>query len=322
MSTVYLAVLRPGIGRAEDGGVAGWTTSGVADGIDVRCLATDPAGGRTVFAGSNGLGVLRSRDGGVRWEPAGLQGRSVRSLAVGGGYVFAGTRPARPFRSADGGESWEELTSFRRIPSRLFWFSPAEPLAAYVQAIAVSACDPATVVAGIEAGAVVRSPDTGSTWQGHRRGAMRDCHSLAAHARAGWFYEGGWGGGAISSNSGASWSRPDGLDRRYGWAVAADAANPELWYLSAAPGVRAHSDDADAAIYRSHAGSGWERLGGGLPNPLRSMPYALVAGPAPAQLAAGLASGEVWDTRDAGGTWARLDFRFRRIERSLVRLEM
>lgn len=95
-----------------------------------------------------------------------------------------------------------------------------------MQAIAVSASDAATVVVGIEAGAVVRSADTGTTWQSHRSGAMRDCHSLAAHARVGWFYEGGSGGGAIS----ASWWRPGGLDRRYGWAVTVDAANPELWY--------------------------------------------------------------------------------------------
>lgn len=85
--------------------------------------------------------------------------------------MFAGTRPARLFRSADGGESWEELTSFRRIPSRLFWFSSAEPLAAYVQAIAVSACDPATVVAG-------------RSWPGSRRVRWSEAPTPAPRGKA------------------------------------------------------------------------------------------------------------------------------------------
>jgi hypothetical protein len=243
-------------------------------------------------------------------------------MTVAGGQVFAGTRPPRLFASRDGGGRWEELAGFRRLRSRFFWFSPAEPLSAYVQAIAASPGEPAVVLVGIEAGAVVRTGDGGASWQGHRPGAMRDCHSLAAHPwAAGWFYEGGWGGGAASDDGGAHWWRPGGLDRRYGWAVAADPVDPTLWYLSAAPGVRAHSGDADAAIYRSRSGEPWQRLHGGLPDPLRGMPYALLPGPAPGQLVAGLSSGELWESGDAGESWTRLGFRFPRIERSMVRLE-
>jgi hypothetical protein len=48
---------------------------------------------------------------------------------------------------------------------------------------------------------------------------------------------------------------------------------------------------------------------------------ALLAGPAPRQLVAGLASGDLWETHDAGETWNPPCSRFPRIERSLVRLE-
>lgn len=178
-------------------------------------------------------------------------------------------------------------------------------------------------MAGIEAGAVVRSTDGGVSWQDHLPGAMRDCHSLVAHPQVqGWWYEGSWGGGAMSTDAGASWSRPTGLDRRYGWAVASDPTYSSIWHLSAAPGVRAHSDQADAAIYRSRAGRPWERLAGGLPAPLRAMPYALVPGEGGGHLTAGLSSGEVWETPDAGETWAPCGFAFPRIERSMVMLEL
>ena len=166
-------------------------------------------------------------------------------------------------------------------------------------------------MAGIEFGAVLRSRDSGSNWTGHCRGALRDPHSLAFHPADGaWVYEGGDGGGALSRDAGQTWTRVRaGLDRRYGWAVAADPARPEIWYLSAAPGpVHAHrGHDAGAGIYRSRDGGAWERLGGGLPQPLDTLPYALVTPPAaPGHLYAGLGGGEIWHSPDHGDTWTWL----------------
>lgn len=322
MSTVFLATTAAGLRRAA-GGSGTWSVTEVAPGRDVRCLAVDPLQPSMVLAGTT-CGVLRSSNGGVTWTDAGLPGVAVRALAISRampGRVFAGTKPARVFLSDDGGLSWSELKAFQRIPSRRFWFSPAErPFTAYVLALALSPTDPELVVAGIEAGAVVRSTDGGRTWEGHRPGAMRDCHCLISHATAGdWFYEGGYGGGAFSRDGGANWLRLPGLDRKYGWAAAADPIHPELQYVSVSPGVRAHSAHAHAAIFRSRAGR-WERLGGGLPDPLDSMPYALLTGPDPGEVIAGLSNGEVWESQDAGDSWLRLDFTFPGIERCLVRL--
>jgi hypothetical protein len=154
------------------------------------------------------------------------------------------------------------------------------------------------IVVGIEAGAVVRSSDGGQTWEGHRPGALRDCHTITFHATNGdWVYEaGGTGGGAaFSRDGGHTWHQPKtGLDRHYGWAVAADPARPEVWYVSASPMFAksrlfvpaAHVDgEANAYIFRSAGGAAWQKIGGGLPQPLNHMAYALITDPhAPGQV--------------------------------------
>lgn len=313
--TVYLATTAPGLARAE-ARAGSWDVETLLPGADVRCLAADPSRPGVVWAGTQGDGVLRSEDAGRTWQPGGLAGLTVKSLFCAVDRVYAGTKPPAVFASAGGGP-WEALGGFRKV-RRPFWFSPAErPFTAYVQGLAVAGD---TVVAGIEAGAVVRSTDGGVTWQGHRRGSLRDCHSLAVGG--GRFYEaGGTGGGAACSvDGGRSWQRPQGHDRHYGWACAVDPAEPELWYFSAAPGIRAHSDDADAAIYRCRGAGEAKLLTGGLPEPLRGMPYGLVAGPAAGELTAGLSSGEVWHSPDAGDSWKLLG-RLPGVERSFIRVE-
>jgi photosystem II stability/assembly factor-like uncharacterized protein len=132
-----------------------------------------------IYAGTNGNGVLRSNDRGLTWQSAGLAGKNIKSIATSRlehDTIYAGTKPAQVFISRDGGTHWTELASFRRIRSRWFWFSPAEPpFIAYVQGIALSPTDPQVIVVGIEFGAVVRSTDGGKTWTDHRRGALRVC---------------------------------------------------------------------------------------------------------------------------------------------------
>lgn len=322
MNTVLLATGPSGLARAE---LAEGYVEHVAAGFDVRCVAADPHAAQNVYAGTQGDGVLRSDDAGRTWRRSGLEGWVVKTLVISAlipGRLFAGTKPACIFVSDDGGGSWRELTGFRHIFSRRFWFSPAErPFKAYVIGLALSPGDPDLIVGGIEAGAVVRSTDGGRSWQDHRRGAMRDCHQLAAHATVhGRFYEGGYGGGAYSTDAGATWQRPSGLDGRYGWAVAADPVSADCWYVSVSPGIQAHTDHAQAAIFRSDGGA-WQKLGGGLPEPIDFMPYALISGPAPGQLLAGLASGEMWESHDHGDNWTKLELQMPSIERCLVRLQ-
>lgn len=334
---VFIATTGPGLARGELGASGHWSvTASLAD-LDVRCLAADPHDSTRVYAGTQGQGVWRSDDEGRRWQPAGMADLIVKSLAaspVAPGVVYAGTRsPATIFVSPDSGETWRELESFRRIPGRRLWFSPAEkPFAAYVQAIALSPTDPDVIVAGIEFGAVVRSEDGGRTWSGHRAGALRDCHSLLFHVERDWVYEaGGSGAGAaLSRDGGLTWKQArEGLDRHYGWACAADPQHADIWYASLSTIGRfpkmvpsAHVDgQANACIFRSMAGEPWQKLRGGLPDPLDYMAYALLTDPAASgHLYAGLSNGDVWHTADYGDNWERLPFNLGSIHRTLIML--
>lgn len=327
----FLATTGQGLARTTAGTNHVWSVEFQAPDYKVRCLAADPLNPDIVYAGTQGNGVLRSNDAGQTWQSVGLTGQHITSLAISPtqpGTLYAGTKPAYIYVSRDSGTSWTELTSFRRIPSRWFWFSPAEkPYRAYVQAIALSPTHSESIVVGIELGAVVQSRDGGQTWSGHRRGALRDCHSLTFHVSNGeWIYEvGGSGAGvSVSRDGGTTWTQPqEGLDWHYGWAGAADPARPEVWYASVSPSAwKAHSEhNAQAAIVRSMAGAAWQPLGGGLPQPLDAMPYALLTDPkAPGHVYAGLSNGEIWHSTDYGDTWQQLPLSLGSIHRTLLLL--
>lgn len=317
MNRVFISTSGSRLARAECIASGQWSVGFLLEGTNVRCLAADPCNQNIIYAGTQGSGVLRSEDKGKTWQPSGMEGHIVKSIAVSPSEpntVYAGTKPALVFVSHDGGTHWEELNTFRRILSRRFWFSPAEkPFTAYVQGIALSPTDPNVIIAGIEFGAVVRSTDGGKSWQGHRKGALRDCHSITFHTTSGdWVYEGGGtgAGAAFSRDAGNTWTQiKQGLDRHYGWAASADAMRPDVVYVSVSPSpMKAHStDNAQAYIFRSMDGSAWEKLGGGLPQPLSHMPYALVTDPAASgHVYAGLSNGDVWHTTDYGNQWQQL----------------
>ncbi|RME84460.1 MAG: hypothetical protein D6775_05405 [Caldilineae bacterium] len=328
MTHIFLNAHSNGITRAERTSSGEWRVTHHAIGHRVACLAADPFHPARVYAGTS-KGILRSDDHGLTWRLLGMERHIVKSLAVSPhdpGVLYAGTKPPAVFKSEDGGAHWMELEAFQRIRGRRFWRSPAEPpdWRAYVMAIALSPTDPKVVVAGIEFGAVVRSEDGGRTWSNHRKGAIRDCHSLTFHAKNGdWVYEAGGRGAAVSQDGGRTWEQPrEGLDRRYGWACAADPERPEIWYISAGPigwkGVpQAHVDGAaNSYIFRKAGGAAWEKLGGGLPQPMPYLAYALLTDPgSPGHVYAGLANGQVWHSTDYGDSWQCLPFNLGRIWR-------
>ena len=312
-----------------------WLVETILQDHSITCIAQDPFQMEWLYAGTRQDGLLISEDAGKSWHPFGFPGVAVRSLAVSPhvpGTIYVGCKPVSMFMTRDGGNSWQEVDEMRKA-KKWWWFSPAEPpeWTPYVQAITISPASPQIVMVGIEFGGVLRSVDGGETWSSHQRGALRDCHSLKFHANDGaWVYQGGGGGAAISKDGGVSWQKPrKGLDRRYGWMIAADPLRPEVWYcsLSGMPNIlrgefvpAAHIDGyANAAIYRSVDGAHWERLAGGLPHPLRYMAYALVTFPgASGHLWAGMSNGELWHTRDYGDSWTQLPFNLGGIHTALI----
>ncbi len=270
----------------------------------VQCVAT---AGTTVLVGSRGGGVSRSDDAGETWTALEFPERDVFSVAIrSDGTFYAGCEPSMLFRSGDGGATWEELESLRAIPSAPTWSFPPRPWTSHVRWIAPSPHDARRLLVGIELGGLMVSEDGGETWHDHRPGAQRDVHSLAWHpSEPGRAYEAAGGGTAWSHDGGLTWHPADeGRDRDYAWAVAVDPDDPETWFVSASPGPRnAHRlGAAQAVIYRRSGGAPWEPLGGGLPDPIDAMPYALVF--ADGRLVAGLADGRLYASNDRGETWS------------------
>ena len=286
----------------------GWQVEHSLADSTAQCLARDPADPETVYVGLGDGGVRKTTDGGRTWVETGLDDRQIFSLAVSpaNGAVYAGTEPSALFRSDDAGASWRELTALVELPSQPTWSFPPRPWTSHVRWIAPSPHDADTVLVGIELGGLMRSTDGGETWQDQRPGAPLDVHSLAWHPQErGRAYEAGGDGAAWSADAGDTWNAADeGRDRDYTWSVAVDRHDPELWYLSASTGpFAAHRPgDPQAHVYPRRNG-GWEALAGGLPDPLPAMPYALVA--TDDRLFAGLANGELWESRDRGDSWER-----------------
>jgi photosystem II stability/assembly factor-like uncharacterized protein len=298
-----------GIARLDEIGEE-WAVELFLSGSGAQCLAVDPADPDTVFAGLRESGVRRSTDGGRSWIDCQLPERAVFSLAISAadGAVYAGAEPSRLFRSDDRGETWRELEALLELPSRPLWRFPPRPWTSHVRWIAPSPHDPGLLLVGIELGGLMRSTDGGQSWQDHRPGAQRDVHSLAWHPHtAGRAYEAGGGGAAFSTDAGETWQpADDSRDRHYTWAVTVDPDDPDCWYISASTGPRAAHGrgDPQARIYRRRRGETWEPLAGGLPEPLPAMPYALLA--TDGRLFAGLADGQLWESRDQGDSLAPL----------------
>lgn len=300
-------------------------------------LATDPVNKGVVYAGTRDNGLLRSDDAGDTWQAVGLADVTVKSIAISRSdpqTIYVGAKPPALYVSHDGGGSWTERESFRRL-RRWFWFTPAEAGDPYIMGLAVSPTDPNVVIAGVEYGGMFRSVDGGITWSEHLKSTSRDCHALKFHdTDGGWVYQagGGWPA-AVSSDGGVTWAQPRrGLRwSLYGMTCAADALRPEVWYLSAAPHVvfpqlhmmpRGHADgSANAFVFRKRGDSHWERLGGGLPQPLDYMAYELLTDPAESgHVYAGLSNGDVWHSTDYGDTWRQLPLNLTGIRFSLVML--
>ena len=307
MARLYAAT-GDGLARLDEAADA-WTVELSLAGSGAQCLAVDPADPDTVFAGLREGGVRRSVDGGRRWIDCELPEPAVFSLAVSAadGAVYAGTEPSRLFRSDDKGDSWRELSALLELPSRPSWRFPPRPWTSHVRWIAPSPHDADLLLVGIELGGLMRSGDGGQSWQDHRPGAQRDVHSLAWHPRVrGRAYEAGGGGAAFSTDAGATWQPADeGRDRHYTWSVTVDPDDAGRWYVSASTGpYAAHGRGApQARIYRRRDGEPWQALTGGLAEPLPAMPYALLA--TGGRVFAGLANGQLWESRDRGDSWTQ-----------------
>lgn len=96
------------------------------------------------------------------------------------GTLFAGTNGPAVFRSRNGGASWSRLPGFEALPSYDRWQSPVDPDRARVRALESPPGDPTQVVVGVESGGFHVSDDAGDTWDDRRDRSPDDFHQVLA----------------------------------------------------------------------------------------------------------------------------------------------
>lgn len=298
---------------------------------DPECVAVSPVAPDRVFAGTFGDGLYRSTDGGesfARVDADAIASNAVTAVAISPhdpDEVWVGTEPSRVYRSTDGGETFARLSGLTDLPSATEWSFPPRPDTHHVRWLEPDPGDPAHWYVGIEAGALVETPDAGETWTDRVPDSRRDVHTLGTHPDASErVYATAGDGYAESDDRGATWDHPQaGLDHRYVWGLAVDPGDPDAVLVSAASGAGAAHRRGEAYLYRRRRGEAWERIGGG-PRARSAEPGAEKEGTEAdafpdgegtyrAVLAAGTEPGEVWAandrglyrTADAGETWAR-----------------
>lgn len=265
---------------------------------DVNCLDAGPAG---VYAGTADGVVRETSDG---WERvADLD--DVTALAVTDAGVWAGTEPSAVYHAPDG-ETFDACAAVTDLPSADTWAFPPRPSTHHVRWLEHTS---ERLYAAIEAGALLRSPDGGETWQDRVPSGPRDTHSMSTHPdRPDLAYAAAGDGFFVTEDGGKTWtSREAGLDRTYCWSVVCDPTDPRRVLVSAAPGPRSAHDAgrAESAIYRWEPGaSAWVQCTG-LPGP-EGLLASVLATTGDSGVAVAATNHGVVRTDDWGETWAEL----------------
>jgi photosystem II stability/assembly factor-like uncharacterized protein len=272
----------------------------------------------TLFAGTHGLGVARSEDGGITWKlaNAGLSHFDVwvvKAERLGGRErLFAGTLPAHLFVSDDGAASWRELGALREVPSVSQWSFPPPPHQGHVLDIGVLE---EKLYVGIEVGALLRSDDGGMSFVElpvNPDVSEVDIHRLVLHPKSPRRIIAATGWGMIQSDdAGATWRKGaplPGID--YPIPVVAHPDDPDLLFVAGGEGwppnwYRIGRSRAKVARSRD-GGASWQRLLGGLPDGQRPTfgGLALEAWDGGYAVLAADTDGQIYESGDGGERWS------------------
>lgn len=113
----------------------------------VLSLAADAGG--SIYAGHQGIGILRTTDHGDSWfeKDSGLSNTLIQCVAINAsGHIFAGSAYSGFFRSTDQGTNWQY------IRSRFYNYT------------SIAITSGGVIYAGEDGGGIIRSDDNGTTW--------------------------------------------------------------------------------------------------------------------------------------------------------------
>lgn len=245
-----------------------WTAFETLTDSRPECLALPPASQEPILCGTFTAGLQRSTDAGRSWSRVGEPSLpdAVMALATDphdSAVVWAGTEPSSLYRSPDAGRTWTHRPGLTALPSADEWYFPPRPDTHHVRWIEPDPAVPDRLYIGIEAGALVITPDAGESWIERPPGSRRDNHSLAAHPQTpGRIYAAAGDGYAESHDGGETWTHPQtGLHHRYCWSVVPAPSDPTILLLSSARGPRAAhtAKTAESYVYRRTSDE-WERV--------------------------------------------------------------
>lgn len=219
-----LGTLVAGLLLLPSSAVAGqdtWTPLGLYGGV-VMSVASDPAPGGIIYAGTTFGGVYRSLDDGASWSPLTNQidQPAVLALALDPGApntVWAGTSDNGVWRSTDAGDTWTQVnTGLTDFTIRALAYEPTGGV----------------LLAGTATGGVFRSTDAGSTWTASNSGLTTlNITDFAVEDGSSVVYLGSGSNGVFRSDDlGQTWSVLGTLPDAFVTAVARVPGNPQLVY--------------------------------------------------------------------------------------------
>lgn len=312
-------------------------------GMQPTCIAQDPFRPNRLYCGTFGRGLWCSDDQGDSWYPIGdgcdyfepfkedgITHAEITAVAVsphkkvnGYGVVYVGTEPSAFFSSEDGGKTWRGHKEMKILPSHKTWSFPPRPHTHHVRWITPDPKQPERIHVSIEFGAVLRSLDSGKTWEDKKFQGPLDVHTLLMHPKQsdrlyaacgdGLFRE---GCGYMESHDGGQTWIPLGKDLKhpYLYGMAVDLQDPDLVLVSASThpynAHHANMDQASSTIYRKE-GDQWLEAIDGLPGPEGMLISALASDPSEDQVFYALNNQGLFRSQDAGKTWGEIEFEWK-----------
>ncbi|CAM3032474.1 WD40/YVTN/BNR-like repeat-containing protein [Rariglobus hedericola] len=167
--TIYIGLDVGGVAKTTDHGLTWKIVNNGLTNYAAYSLAVDRKNPETVYVATED-GLHKSTDGAATWKllPStrraelritGERNHSVRSIAVDptdGNILYAATPGGKIYKSTDTGETWSVVFEKK---------SPGTAAPAPFHAVAVSAKNPALVVAATDDSGLVLSEDAGRTWR-------------------------------------------------------------------------------------------------------------------------------------------------------------
>lgn len=337
--TVVVAGTKKGVFVAHSRDRRRWKLEGpFFEGVECYHAMLDPRDGKTLWAAPAsmhwGPTIRSSRDWGARWtkpaagpkypEKSGLSVSRVWHLEAVGDELWAGVEPAGLFRSLDGGRSWEGVDGFNAQEGRDKWTPGGGGLCLHT--ILPYPGEPKRMVACASAVGIFGTNDGGASWRlmnggiraGHLPGGETQeampgsCpHKVVRDAKdPAQLYMQNHFGVYKRRRGDAKWTDiSKGLPSRFGFPMVAHPHEGGTVYTVPleADANRVTPEGAMAVWRTKDAGKTWQRLAKGLPQQgafhtiLRE--GMATDGKDPAGLYVGTTTGQLYASRDEGGSW-------------------